>query len=277
MSYSESSSQEEFHPLDRGINFWIRRNPNYKKILIEGKLVPPFIKSAKLCISDKKFLEDQSEPFVDGWVIFCEGISKDDPRKVALGEQLFKPMLDRIITYLLSDNFKKYVLNQHISGEEKVPISIPEIFITVNELLLFSKRERLIIVTKENISKLKQNFVLDKIQSWGLDGEFGKKIKELEFILYPEIFYPEGYLVFQKIMDDQVTEGRGIHSDIAFFYHKLNQKGLIHAKEEKFKTWFERIYPSFPTLGKFHSLDRIKETNSRKERLSIALDSIKSR
>lgn len=273
-NFLRPSLPEEEHPLDRAINFWIERNVNYKKLLLEGSLVPTFIMIAKLCVRDKAFQEEYAEDYVDGWVLFAKGVSRGDSDLIDKAEGLMKPMRDKIINYLASDSFRKYVLGLHVTGEEKLPISIPEIFITINELLLFLRREKSIVITKGQVDELKQKFVLDKITSWGLDGEFGKKMKELESFLYPDIFNPKGYLAFQYLMNGQKTKGWGIQSDIAYFYHKLKGEELVHAKKEKFNAWFAKAYPEFPTIDRLHDPDRISETNSRKERLAQALDFI---
>lgn len=272
-----SDYQNKIHPIEKAMKFWVDNNPKYQKFFTEGKLIPPIIKSAIHCVKDKAFLEDQSDSFIYGLVIFSKGLKNNDLKKMEKGEAHLKPMLDKIISYLSSERFKKFVLAQHVTGEERLPISVPEIFITVNELYLLSNRGNSIIITENDVNDLKQNFVSDKIRSWDLDGEFGEKMKNIESLVYPSIFNPPGFLIFNNIMKDQKKEGRGVQTDIVFFYHKLKEKGFIHAKVEKFKLWFESQYPLFPIIERFHSLERISEINSRKERLSKALHSITSK
>jgi hypothetical protein len=186
-------------------------------------------------------------------------------------------MMDKIIAYLTSSKFQESILSLHITGQEKVPVKIPEIFITVNELLLFLRRERGIVITGKDVNKLKQDFVLDKIEGWDLNGKFGEDIKKLEPILYPTVFNPNGFLIFDRIMENQKINGRGVQADIIFFYHKLKEKGFIHAKVENFKLWFIKQYPNFPIIDRYHSLERIYPSNSRKQRLLEALDPFTSK
>ncbi|MDG1276931.1 MAG: hypothetical protein P8O16_06580 [Algoriphagus sp.] len=265
------------HPIDQAIAYWVSKNSLYKEFFYQRKFVSHLVNLVKLCPFGMKFFEDQSESFIDGLVVFSKGYSRNIPSSMQLGEDLMKPMMDKVIGYLSSESFQKFVLSQHISGDERVPVKIPEIFITVNELILFLRRENSIVFEIGGINKLKQDYVLDKIDGWGLNGEFGEKIKKLESILYPNIFNPNGFLTFDLIFRDQKQSGKGVQSDIVYFYHRLKNDGLIHAKVEVFKTWFERMYPEFPLIERFHSLDRIKGTFERKERYSSALNIIKSK
>jgi hypothetical protein len=273
-NFLRPSLPEEEHPLDSAVNFWIRRNGNYKKLLVENRLVKSLISAAKLAIKDKAFLEEHSTSFVNGWILFSIGIKKNDLKLIDEAESLFKPMVDEIIKFMSSDAFRKYVLEQHVTGEEKIPVSIPEVFVSVRELLLFSRQKRSLIISKENVDELKKDFIDDKIESWGLNGEFGDKIKKLETILYPEIFNPMGYLAFQQLMKNQKTKGYGVQADISYFFHKLKGIELIHAKKEKFLSWLAKFYPDFSDIDRLHNLERIDESFSRKDRLAQALDFI---
>lgn len=275
-SFLGSSLSEEEHPLDRAVNFWIERNVNYKKLLLEGMLVPPFIMIAKLCVRDIAFQEENAEDYIDGWVLFSRGISKGDSDLIDKAEGLMKPMIDKIINYLSSDSFKKYVLSLHVSGEEKVPIFIPEIFITVNELLLYSRRNKEIFVTADQVDSLKQNYLLDKIKGWGILDAFGEKIKGIEHFLHPRVFNPNGFLVFDFLMKSQDFKKRGAATDISYFFHQMKKDELIHAGRDYFKNWVNETYNPYNPIEKIHN-QRSRITNNRKERYLEAMALIKSK
>lgn len=265
------------HPIDHAIAFWVSKNTLYNEFFYQRKFVSHLVMLVKSCPFGMKFFEDQSESFIDGLVVFSKGFSRNIPSSIELGEGLMKPMMDKVIGYLSSESFQKFVLSQHITGEERVPVMIPDILISVNELILFLRREKSVVLEIEGVNKLKQRYILDKIDGWGLNGQFGEKIKKLESILYPNIFNPNGFLTFDLIFRDQKQSGKGVQSDIIYFYHRLIKDGLIHAKVEVFKTWFEKMYPDFPLIERFHSLDRIKATFERIDRYSSALNIIKSK
>lgn len=267
---------DEIHPLDKAVNFWIDRNHNYKKLLIEGRLVPPFIQIAKLCVRDKTFQEEHAEFYVDGWVLFSKGMFNGDFDLIAKAESLMKPMMDRIIKYLTSDLFKKHVLSQYVTGEEKLPIIIPEIFITVNELLLYSNKKREIFITPDQVDILKQGFVFDKMKGWGILDEFGNKLKLLEPFLYPEVFNPNGFLIFDYLMKSQDFIKRGAGEDIAYFFHQMTRDEFIHAGRDFFKKWVNKHYRPFRTIEKIHD-ERSRIPAKRKERYLEALAFIKSK
>lgn len=273
----ESKHLENVNPIDQAIRFWVERKSSLIAFFNNIRLVSPLIQIVKLSVKDRDFLEEHSEPFIDGLVIFAQGWNKNDIRKMELGEGLMKPMIDKVISYLSSQSFHKYNLEKHVTGQEKVPITVPEVFITIEALLLFLKRHKTLVITAKDVGELKKKFILDYMESLGINDDNYKRIKELDMILYSDIFSPGGFLMFNHIMSKQKLEGKGIFSDIAYFYHNLVMDKFIHAKIEKFKTWFEKLYPDFPMIERFHALDRITTTHERKERYAAALNFLSSK
>lgn len=84
------------------------------------------------------------------------------------------------------------------------------------------------------------------------------------------IFYNGGFKLFEYLLSNFVTDGRGRKSDIAYFYWRLynDDRKFIHARPEPFKEWFSTQYQE--DIGKLKSLDVIKNPN-RDNALSNAL------
>jgi hypothetical protein len=264
------------HPIDHAIAFWVSRNSLYTEFFYRRKFVSHLVKVVKSCPFNMKFFEDQSESFIDGLVVFSEGYSRSIPSSIQYGEDLMKPMIEEVMGYLSSESFQKFVLSQHITGEERVPVMIPEILISVNELILFLRREKSIVLEIEDVNKLKQRFILDKIDGWGLRGEFGRTIKFLEHFVHPEIFNPNGFLIFSYLMESQKSYTRGAIEDISYFFHQLAKEGYIHAGRDKFRKWFNSHYLDFPDIEKIHN-GRSRVPFGRSERYFQALEFIKSK
>jgi hypothetical protein len=271
-----SKSPSELHPIDQAISFWVSRKQLYHEFFYERKIISTFVSLGKLCVKDKIFLEEHSESFIDGLVVFSQGFSRKEIGKMDYGENLMKPMMDKIILFLTSDKFQKSILSLHITGQEKVPVMIPEIVISVHEMLLFLRREGSSVFSGKEVNKLKQGFILDKIEGWGLNGEFGEKIKMLESILYPSVFNPNGFLFFDFLMKSQDYEARGAIEDITYFFHQMKKDGFIHSGRDFFKTWFNKQYLDFPDIEKIHD-QRSRVPLAREDRYFQAMDFIKSK
>ena len=72
-----------------------------------------------------------------------------------------------------------------------------------------------------------------------------------------EIFHPNGFILFDYLVNHHLSSGSGYQSDIAFFYRKMVYDGLIHAKQIPFKNFLEKVYPDFEPLGKIKQLNDI--------------------
>ena len=72
-----------------------------------------------------------------------------------------------------------------------------------------------------------------------------------------EIFHPNGFILFDYLVNHHLSSGSGYQSDIAFFYRKMVYDGLIHAKQIPFKNFLEKVYPDLEPLGKIKQLNDI--------------------
>jgi hypothetical protein len=90
---------------------------------------------------------------------------------------------------------------------------------------------------------------------------------------FENIFSNNGFVLFQHIMEKYVRPGQGAKADIAYFYWRLynHEMKFIHQRPEVFKKWFEKEFPDGFYLGKFRTLDNLKNAD-RAKKFSAAIE-----
>lgn len=69
---------------------------------------------------------------------------------------------------------------------------------------------------------------------------------------YLDVFKPNGFRLFDYLMNNHLSSGKGWQSDISFFYRMMEKRdNFIHAKQKKFKEFLEKKYPYLEPMGKF--------------------------
>ncbi|MGM0944920.1 MAG: hypothetical protein ACQEW9_07020 [Bacteroidota bacterium] len=97
------------------------------------------------------------------------------------------------------------------------------------------------------------------------------KIKENydEVNSYPDIFKPNGFRLFNYLMKNHLTSGKGWQSDVSFFYRVMEERDqLIHAKQKRFKEFLADEYPYLEPMGKFKVWNDINTEKRRQAYLS---------
>lgn len=82
---------------------------------------------------------------------------------------------------------------------------------------------------------------------------------------YPEIFLKNGFRLFDYLMKNHLSSGKGYQSDIAFFYRRMVHDNFIHAKQQSFKDFLEKAYPEIEPMGKLKLL--IDVSSERREQI----------
>lgn len=262
--------------LQSAIDSWTAQSPSLYKYFDNTRFARPYIELANHAIKSPIFWAAHAEDFIDGLVFLKFGFARDNKEYLEEAGKCLRPVKEAIIERLKSEAFQETLISRTVTGEERLPIEVPEIYITVKELLLLNKRLNWFILEDNDVSKLKQELLKDKIESWGLTEDSNDDFLPMLKIYHPGIFNLNGYLVFDYLMKNQKRSGRGVVTDINYFYLRMVTDRFIHAKEEEFKKWFGKEYPDFPVLDRFHKMERIKAASQRIDRYKSALAYIKS-
>jgi hypothetical protein len=88
---------------------------------------------------------------------------------------------------------------------------------------------------------------------------------------HENIFYNNGFVLFEHILNEYVKTKRGRLSDIHFFYWSMfdNKPQFIHQRPERFKEWFFENYKE--DLGKIKTYNEV-DNPDRQKHYSNALD-----
>lgn len=181
--------------LQSAIDSWISQAPSLSKYFNNNRFAKPFIELAKHAIESPEFWAEHAEDFIDGLVFLKFGFAKSNDDYLENAEKCLRPVKDKIIKRLKSKSFQKTLISRNVTGEERLPIRVPEIYITVKELLALNERLKGFILTDDDISKLKQQLLKDKLDSWGLNDENNESFNLPLKLYYPNIFNPNGFLL----------------------------------------------------------------------------------
>lgn len=89
---------------------------------------------------------------------------------------------------------------------------------------------------------------------------------------FSDIFTPNGFRLFDYLMQNHLSTGIGRLSDVAFFYRMMNEREmvpLIHAKQTPFKLFVNKKYSGFEPDWKFKSWN-VVNTEKRRQAYSTA-------
>ncbi|NVJ46459.1 MAG: hypothetical protein HWE07_05000 [Cytophagia bacterium] len=131
---------------------------------------------------------------------------------------------------------------------------------TDQNLYLFFGTEKIIFEERVNTLLVEKSAerALQKIQSQ-VEERFADVNSHLD------IFKPNGFRLFDYLMKNHLSSGKGWQSDIAFFYRMMEERdGLIHAGQKRFRTFLENHYSHLEPMGKFkvwNDVDNEKRRN----------------
>lgn len=69
-----------------------------------------------------------------------------------------------------------------------------------------------------------------------------------------EIFQKNGFKLFDYLIKNHLTSGRGWRSEMSFYFRKMEDEGLLKCTHKAFWDFLGENYPNFEPLGKIKSL-----------------------
>lgn len=88
--------------------------------------------------------------------------------------------------------------------------------------------------------------------------EFGKSN------LWSNVFAPEGFRLFDYLMKNHLSSGRGWKSEISFFFRMMEDGGLLKCDHDAFWDFLADEYPKLEPMGKIKSLYMVDSDARRK-------------
>lgn len=253
---SEILERGDQNVIDSRIEYWVEKYSWTKAIFHEIKPFKQLIELSRIFLEGNKVDPIFCEDFVDGiYFIFCSFRFKDEECG-KLGEELTKPFINQLVSYLNSDQYQKAVISSVVKGNEMVPIGISDIRITAADFFSFTKKEGKLLLIGEDVIKVKVDYINHKLKSYGFDLDGKSPLSPIEQFLHLDVFFPKGYQVFQKVLSELDFSKRGVLADISYFYHELYDKKLIHCSPQKFMNWYNDRYLEYPALNRIHKKER---------------------
>lgn len=242
------------NPIRDRVNFWISKNKRYRAVFEDIKVFPGLVRIAESIIQVRFISKTESEDFVDGLVYCHWALTKGDEELGRFGDKLVMPLMKEVINYMSSDHYQKLLIKRKVYGNEKLPISVPEVTITPEAILGYGRSIDRVLFSEEDVERIKIDYIKYIYSQYGVEKGKSILLNEGEHLLHPNIFSRRGFLIFDTCISKVDHKTINAPSDIAFFYFKLKQEGFIHAKQMEFRRWFEgqSIYEDYTIPSRFN-------------------------
>lgn len=250
--------------IDREIASWVQKSPLYEKYFSNPK-IQGLLGLCDIVTSGNPLEENLTIDFIEGLALV------PIPKMTRECDMLVRPVIDLIIEKVKSDEYRKLLIGQEISGEAILKLADIEMPITQKEILLHIKRTKENPLVPKDIARIERSLIDYKRNQYSTEHFKGKQniCNNNELSLYDS---------FTPLLIDNISKA-DYDSMLANIKNQENQfwKGLpMDVVVNHFKILTERNSKNgktFLTLGQFISFLRrgfLNDTNQPKQKINCS-------
>ena len=194
----------------------------------------------------KSINNEELDKLVGNYVGIIEGLKKKstkgasaadslEPILLLLESYLFTSFFQLVGTYVLREATKDIINSNDIGELTKYYKELMQMEV-VNENFLIEPFDSSIVEKRKKDIPVLKDSILQQMEVKSIQEQASKEEKPVE--QYQHIFCNNGFGLFEYLLFNCTNAGKGHHSDIIYYYHRMKRDNFIHQPQQTFLNWY---------------------------------------